>query len=41
MTGGTSTLTGDDEPATTVLDDGTVIEIKDKMCFAEHVHNKW
>ena len=24
-----------------VLDDGTVIEIKDKMCFAEHVHNKW
>ncbi len=24
-----------------VLDDGTVIEIKDKMVFAERVHNKW
>ena len=23
------------------LDDGTVIEIKDKMVFAERVHNKW
>ena len=24
-----------------VLDDGTVIEIKDVMCFAEKVHNKY
>ncbi|MBQ7874219.1 MAG: DUF2804 family protein, partial [Oscillospiraceae bacterium] len=24
-----------------VLDDGTVIEIKDRMVFAERVHNKW
>ena len=24
-----------------VLDDGTVIEIRDRMVFAEHVHNKW
>lgn len=24
-----------------ILDDGTVIEIKDKMVFAERVHNKW
>lgn len=24
-----------------VLDDGTVIEIKDKLVFAERVHNKW
>lgn len=24
-----------------VLDDGTVIEIKDVLCFAEKVHNKW
>ncbi|MFA6866886.1 MAG: DUF2804 domain-containing protein [Clostridia bacterium] len=24
-----------------VLDDGTKIEIKDKLGFAEHVHNKW
>jgi len=24
-----------------VLDDGTVIEIKDRLTFAEHVHNKW
>ena len=24
-----------------VLDDGTVIEIKDRLVFAEHVHNKW
>lgn len=26
---------------TAVLDDGTVINIKDKLVFAEHVHNKW
>ena len=26
---------------TAVLDDGTKIEVKDKMVFAEHVHNKW
>lgn len=26
---------------TATLDDGTVIEIKDKMVFAERVHNKW
>ncbi len=26
---------------TAVLDDGTKIEIKDRMAFAEHVHNKW
>ncbi|MBR5339203.1 MAG: DUF2804 domain-containing protein [Lachnospiraceae bacterium] len=24
-----------------VLDDGTVIEVRDRMVFAEHVHNKW
>ena len=24
-----------------VLDDGKVIEINDRMCFAERVHNKW
>lgn len=24
-----------------VLDDGKVIELKDRMCFAERVHNKW
>ena len=24
-----------------VLDDGTVVEVKDKMVFAERVHNKW
>ena len=24
-----------------VLDDGTVIELKQKLCFAEKVHNKW
>ena len=24
-----------------ILDDGTVIEIKDKVVFAERVHNKW
>lgn len=24
-----------------ILDDGTVIEIKDRMVFAERVHNKW
>ena len=24
-----------------VLDDGTVIEHKQKLCFAEKVHNKW
>ncbi|MBQ1341475.1 MAG: DUF2804 domain-containing protein, partial [Erysipelotrichaceae bacterium] len=24
-----------------ILDDGTVIEIKDVMCFAEKVHNKY
>ena len=24
-----------------VLDDGTVLEIKDLMCFAEDVHNKY
>ena len=24
-----------------VLDDGTVIEVKDMMCFAEDVHNKY
>ena len=24
-----------------VLDNGKVIEIKDRLCFAEHVHNKW
>ena len=24
-----------------VLDDGTVIEMKDMMCFAEKVHNKY
>ena len=24
-----------------VLDDGTVIEVKDRLVFAEHVHNKW
>lgn len=26
---------------TATLDDGTVVEIKDKMVFAERVHNKW
>lgn len=26
---------------TATLDDGTVIEIKDRMVFAERVHNKW
>lgn len=26
---------------TAILDDGTKIEIKDKLVFAEHVHNKW
>lgn len=26
---------------TAILDDGTVIEIKDKLVFAERVHNKW
>lgn len=26
---------------TATLDDGTVIEIKDKLVFAERVHNKW
>ncbi len=26
---------------TAILDDGTKIEIKDKLIFAEHVHNKW
>ena len=24
-----------------ILDDGTVIEVKDKVVFAERVHNKW
>ncbi len=24
-----------------VLDDGTVIEVKDMMCFAEDVHNRY
>lgn len=24
-----------------VLDDGTVLEIKDLMCFAEDVHNRY
>lgn len=24
-----------------ILDDGTVVEIADRMVFAEHVHNKW
>ena len=24
-----------------VLDDGTVLEIKDLLCFAEDVHNKY
>ena len=24
-----------------VLDDGKVIEVKDKVVFAERVHNKW
>jgi len=24
-----------------ILDDGTVVEVKDKMVFAERVHNKW
>ena len=24
-----------------VLDDGTVLEIKDMLCFAEKVHNKY
>ena len=24
-----------------ILDDGTVIEIKDVLCFAEKVHNKY
>ena len=24
-----------------ILDDGTVIELKQKLCFAEKVHNKW
>ena len=24
-----------------ILDDGTVIEVKDMMCFAEKVHNKY
>lgn len=24
-----------------VLDDGTVLEVKDMVCFAEHVHNKY
>ena len=24
-----------------VLDDGTVIELRDTLVFAEHVHNKW
>ena len=26
---------------TAVLDDGTKLEIKDMMCFAEKVHNKY
>ena len=26
---------------TAVLDDGTVIEVKDMIGFAEKVHNKW
>lgn len=26
---------------TAMLDDGTVIEVKDKLIFAERVHNKW
>jgi len=29
------------DPVKAVLDDGTVIEIKDMMCFAEDVHNKY
>lgn len=24
-----------------ILDDGTVVEVKDRLTFAEHVHNKW
>ena len=24
-----------------VLDDGTVIDVKDMMCFAEKVHNRY
>ena len=24
-----------------VLDDGTVVEVKDMMCFAEKVHNRY
>ncbi|WP_455534549.1 DUF2804 family protein [Roseburia inulinivorans] len=26
---------------TTVLDDGTKVEIKDVLCFAEKVHNRY
>jgi hypothetical protein len=26
---------------TVVLDDGTKIEVKDMMCFAEKVHNRY